>query len=147
MSSQPISQAVAVNAGGGGGGGGGSAKVVAAQPVKAAGGSAAADDKGKAAKKAIKPIAADCEGNCRTYETKIQLVTPTDTGSEIKLGSCESAGAKVGDVGEIYVKGAVVEGARFKITKVLKSSCRAVTNAPSDAIKDSDKVVIKIPEG
>jgi len=98
------------------------------------------------AAKKFKPIVADIEGPYRELETSLRLITPVDDGSRLKLGSGDQNGVKVGQVGEIFVKGQLVSGARFKITKVLKNSCVAATNAPADAIKDADRIIIKIPE-
>jgi len=113
-------------------------------------GGGASGGQGKAAaapaKRSITPIAADVSGPYREFEVSVSLMSELPSGTRLKFTAGESTGIKAGHVGEIYAQGKIIDGARFKVTRVAKNSSQAETNATRDDLRNADKYVVKIPE-
>ena len=95
---------------------------------------------------AVKPICSDLKGNYTKIEADIIIVTKKTQGTQIKLNKGKKDGVREGSVGDIYVNGKILEGGRFKVTKIFDTSLQAETNASSDDVNKASKFVIKSPE-
>ena len=97
-------------------------------------------------KSAIKPICADIKGRHKKIEAEIMSVTSKKKGAQFKLNVGHRDGVQNGAVGDIYIDGKILEGARFKVEKILETSCIAVTNASAKDVKNASRIVVKSPE-
>ncbi len=73
-------------------------------------------------------------------------VSSQKKGAQIKLNVGSKDGVNEGAVGDIYVDGSILEGGRFKVTKILPTSCIALTNANPADVKKANRFVVKSPE-
>lgn len=121
---------------------GGGATYAAPQPIKVIDNKApvASNEKPK-----IKPIVADIKGSFTKIDASALLVSSTKNGARIKLSAGRKQGVREGAVGDIYVDGSILEGARFKVEKVDDNHCFALTNAPASEVKKASSFVIKSP--
>lgn len=97
-------------------------------------------------KAAIKPICDDIKGRHKKVDAEPLAITSLKKGTKIKLNVGHKDGIQDGAVGDIYVDGKILEGARFKVDQIQEKYCFVITNAPSSEVKKASRFVVKTPE-